>query len=143
MESDRVAVELLASVTVTTKLNVPVAPGEPLNAPPAESTTLGGNVPDDTLKLYGARPPLAASVGVYGELAYASGSEAVVICSGAAIDIVIARLASFPLASETLAVKLNAPDAVGVPETRPVAALSVRPAGSAPVVMLHASGDLP
>jgi len=34
--------------------------------------------------------------------------------------------------SVTLAVKLNAPEAVGVPEIAPEAALSVKPAGSEP-----------
>jgi len=39
--------------------------------------------------------------------------------------------------SVTLAVKLNDPDAVGVPETLPVPAVSVKPAGKAPELMLQ------
>ena len=39
--------------------------------------------------------------------------------------------------SVTLAVKLNEPEAVGVPEMLPVPAVSVRPAGKAPALMLQ------
>ena len=41
------------------------------------------------------------------------------------------------LESVTLTVKLEVPAAVGVPEIEPVAAVSVRPAGSEPEVMLQ------
>jgi hypothetical protein len=39
--------------------------------------------------------------------------------------------------SVTLAVKLNIPAVVGVPEIVPLAAASVRPAGNAPELMLQ------
>ena len=40
-------------------------------------------------------------------------------------------------------VKLNEPDAAGVPETVPVAAAKVRPAGNAPELMLQLYGVVP
>jgi hypothetical protein len=45
--------------------------------------------------------------------------------------------------SVTLAVKLNVPAVVGVPEIVPLAAASVRPAGSAPELMLQLYGVVP
>ena len=39
--------------------------------------------------------------------------------------------------SVTVTVKFTVPEAVGVPEMAPVAALSVRPAGKLPVVTAH------
>ena len=41
------------------------------------------------------------------------------------------------LASVTLIVKVEVPDAVGVPEIAPVEAFSVSPAGSEPLLTLH------
>ena len=45
--------------------------------------------------------------------------------------------------SVTLIVKLEAPAVVGVPEIAPVAAVSVRPVGSEPEVMLQLYGVVP
>jgi len=45
--------------------------------------------------------------------------------------------------SVTLAVKLNEPDVVGVPEIVPVAAASVSPAGNAPELTLQLYGVVP
>jgi hypothetical protein len=47
------------------------------------------------------------------------------------------------LESVTVAVKVNVPTAVGVPEITPVELFSVSPAGSAPEVTLHAQGVAP
>jgi hypothetical protein len=71
------------------------------------------------------------------------GSEEVVICTGfgaAAIVRVkafVAVCAVGEVESVTLAVKVNEPDAVGVPEMLPVPAFSVIPAGRAPELMLQ------
>ena len=46
-------------------------------------------------------------------------------------------------ASVTFAVKVDVPDAVGVPEIAPVEALSVNPAGSEPLLTLHEYGVVP
>ena len=45
--------------------------------------------------------------------------------------------------SVTLAVKLNDPAVVGVPEIVPLAAANVRPAGNAPALMLQLYGVVP
>ena len=50
-------------------------------------------------------------------------------------------LGRVPLAAWT--VKLNVPAAVGVPLTRPLVALRVRPAGSEPVMTLQVIGAVP
>ena len=47
----------------------------------------------------------------------------------------VAKVAFLPLASVTLAVKLEVPAVVGVPDTTPVDAFSVRPAGSEPALI--------
>ena len=46
-------------------------------------------------------------------------------------------------ASATVAVKVNVPVAVGVPETMPVVVPSVSPAGRLPLVMDHVYGVVP
>ena len=45
--------------------------------------------------------------------------------------------------SVTLTVKFAVPEAVGVPEMAPVAALSVKPTGKLPLVMVHEYGVMP
>ena len=45
--------------------------------------------------------------------------------------------------SVTLAVKLNEPDVVGVPEIVPVTTAKVKPAGKAPELMLQLYGVVP
>ena len=45
--------------------------------------------------------------------------------------------------SVALTVKALMPVVVGVPEILPVAAFSVKPAGSVPVVMVHVTGFVP
>ena len=47
----------------------------------------------------------------------------------------VAKVVLPPLASVTLAVKLEVPPAVGVPDTTPVDVFSVRPAGSEPALI--------
>ena len=51
--------------------------------------------------------------------------------------------AAVPLESTTWAVKVNVPAAVGVPVTAPVDALSVKPAGSEPLVIENVYGGMP
>jgi hypothetical protein len=63
MLSDLEAVSELASVTRTLKLLVPVPVGVPEIAPElGASASPAGKVPDRIDQLYGAEPPLAASV---------------------------------------------------------------------------------
>ena len=84
----------------------------------------------------------AAKVVEYAVFTCPDGSEEVVICTGfgaAAIVRLKALVADCEgeVESVTLAVKLNEPEAVGVPEMLPVPAVSVRPAGKAPALMLQ------
>jgi hypothetical protein len=72
-----------------------------------------------------------------------------VICTGvtAAATVMlndfVAVCAVDAVESVTFAVKLNDPAVVGVPEIVPVAAASVRPAGSVPELMLQLYGVVP
>ena len=79
----------------------------------------------------------------------AEGIELVVICTGvtAAATVMlndfVAVCAVGAVESVTLAVKLNDPAVVGVPEIVPLAAASVRPAGNAPALTLQLYGVVP
>ena len=53
------------------------------------------------------------------------------------VKFAVAVLAVGVSESVTVTVKLAVPEAVGVPEMAPVAALSVKPAGKLPLVMVH------
>jgi hypothetical protein len=55
----------------------------------------------------------------------------------------VAACAVGTVESVTLAVRLNVPAVVGVPEIVPLAAASVRPAGKAPELMLQLYGVVP
>ncbi len=55
----------------------------------------------------------------------------------------VAVCAEGEVESVTLAVKLNEPDAVGVPEMLPVPPARVRPAGKAPELMFQVKGVVP
>lgn len=55
----------------------------------------------------------------------------------------VAVCAEGEVESVTLAVKLNEPDVVGVPEIVPVAAARASPAGNAPELMLQLYGVVP
>jgi hypothetical protein len=78
-----------------------------------------------------------------------AGSELVVICTGVTaaamvrVSDCVAVCAVGVVESVTLAMKLNGPDAVGVPEIVPVAADSVRPPGKAPELTLQLYGVVP
>ena len=67
----------------------------------------------------------------------------VVICTGFGAAAIVRVKVFVPVwavgevESVTLAVKLNEPEAVGVPEIVPVAAAMVKPAGKAPELMLQ------
>jgi hypothetical protein len=72
-----------------------------------------------------------------------------VICTGFGAAAIV-RLKAFvavcaegKVESVTLAVKLNEPDAVGVPEIVPAATAKVKPAGNAPELMLQLYGVVP
>lgn len=69
-----------------------------------------------------------------------AGSEVVVTDRAAfttMLKLAVAVLAVGVSESVTVTVKFAVPEAVGVPEMAPVAALRVRPAGKLPVVTVH------
>lgn len=80
--SDAVVLFEAASVTLAVKLNVPAAVGVPERTPPVESVSPPGNVPLDTLQLYGGVPPLACSTAEYDAPTCAATTFVVVIVSG-------------------------------------------------------------
>jgi hypothetical protein len=144
------AVGTVESVTLAVKLNVPAAVGVPEIVPlAAASVRPAGNAPELMLQLYGVVPPLAANVVVYAVPTCAEGTELVVICTGVTaaatvtLNAFVAVCAVGTVESVTLAVKLNDPAVVGVPEIVPLAAASVRPGGNAPELMLQLYGVVP
>ena len=56
------------------KLELPAVVGVPDSTPDDDSVIPPGSVPDDTAKLYGAVPPLAVSVWLYGVPTVPAGS---------------------------------------------------------------------
>ena len=138
------AVGAVESVTFAVKLNVPAAVGVPEIVPlAAASVRPAGNAPELMLQLYGVVPPLAAKVVVYAVPTCAEGTELVVICTGVTaaatvmLNACVAVCAVGAVESVTLAVKLNVPAVVGVPEIVPVVPFNVNPAGRVPVVVDH------
>ena len=79
---------------------------------------------------------MAASVALYATPSVPLGRLVVVMETGAVIDTLKACAARWPAESVTWTVKLNEPEAVGVPEMAPEE-LSARPAGGDPAVTLQ------
>jgi hypothetical protein len=126
------------------KLNEPEVVGVPEIVPVvADSVSPAGSAPELRLQLYGAVPPVAVSVVEYAVPVCPEGTELVEIWTGVTaaatvrLNDCVAVCAVGVVESVTLAVKLNEPDVVGVPEIVPVAELSVSPAGSAPELRLQ------
>ena len=88
-------------------------------------------------------PPLASIIVEYATPTCPAGTEIVVTLTGVTaaatvrLNDFVAVCAVGVVESVTFAVKLNVPDAVGVPEIVPVAAASVSPPGNAPELMLQ------
>src|SRR6202453_1953180 len=125
------------SVTCTVKAELPAAVGVPEITPvEAFSDSPAGSdpAPGTTDQLYGAVPPVAASVAEYPAPTVAPGSTDVVTDSGAStvIDNGCVAVIAGLLESVTCTVKADLPAAVGVPEITPVEAFSDSPAGSDP-----------
>ena len=72
--------------------------------------------------------------------AVAPGKDVVVIVSVAGATVIVSACVSVTgvaAESRTCAVKLNEPEAVGVPEMAPVLAFRVNPPGNAPLLIDH------
>ena len=127
------------SVTFTVKLLDPAVPGVPDIVPPADRLNPAGSVPTDTVHVYGADPPEAASACEYAVPTVPAGSDAVVIVK-AGLIVSDSAFVVLPLAlSVTFTVKLLDPAVPGVPEIVPPAD-RLNPAGSVPTDTVHVYG---
>jgi hypothetical protein len=134
----RVAVAPTLSATFAVKLAVPDAVGVPVIDPvEALSASPAGSAPAERDHDSAPVPPVAASVWTYATPTVSPGRLAVVIAGAAFVTIESAFVAvALPL-SVTFAVKLDVPEAVGVPEITPVEGASVTPAGRLPDWIAH------
>lgn len=144
--ADAVNAGLLASLTVTVKLNAPLVAGVPPIMPPDEIERPPGNRPPVIDQAYGAVPPVALNAPVYDCPAVAPGNAVDAMANGAGVlralpftDIVKVAVADCAGEPESLTVtpNENVPLAVGVPEIAPLDVARVSPAGSWPEVMFH------
>lgn len=130
------------SFTWIVKLELPAALGVPEITPllPARLRPPGSE-PEATLHVYGGVPPEAWRFAEYAVLVDPCGRALVVMASGCGPDVEIVMLSCFVaallLASTTLTVKDEVPDAVGVPEIAPLLAVSVKPVGNEPELTLQ------
>ncbi len=123
------------SVTRAVKLEVPAVVGVPEISPVAAlSVNPAGSEPVLLDHVYGGVPPVAVKVCEYGMPIVSAGREAVVTVRAGLIDMVNAWLAVARVLSRTVTVNPVMPRVVGVPEITPVEVLSIRPAGSEPVI---------
>ncbi len=127
------------SVTRMTGVLVPAMVGVPVTAQPAPKARPAGNDPETMPQVYGAVPPAAPTVELYGVPTVPFGSCEVVIATVAPAVVMVmlsvTEAVAF-VASCTRAVKVETPVAVGVPEITP-AVDRVRPAGREPDEIVH------
>ena len=122
---------------------MPTTVGVPLATPAAESVTPAGKVPAVTDQLYGAMPPLGASVVEKGVLTMAFGRFCVPTLRVVAFTVSEnCWLTLCAEASVTFTVKLDVPMAVGVPLRTP-AEESAMPAGRVPAETENVKGAVP
>src|SRR5271165_4368389 len=122
------------SATCTVKLAVPVAVGVPEISPEVERVSPTGRLPETTDQVYGGTPPEAASEALYGTLTEPEVNEDVVIDRAllTTMDLLAMSTAAVGVCeSVTWTLKLEVPNAVGVPLITP-AALMLSPGGSVP-----------
>jgi hypothetical protein len=129
------------SLTVAVKLDVPLVVGVPEIIPVvAARVSPAGRLPAVIDQVYAGVPPVADMGLEYAVVAVPPGSEAEIVNAGGVgaattiervTDLVCAGLP----ASVTVAVKLDVPLAVGVPEISPVLAPKASPAGRLPALM--------
>lgn len=136
------------SLTVAVKLDVPLAVGVPEMIPVVASRLRpAGRLPAVIDQMYAGVPPVADMGLEYAVFAVPAGSDAEIVnAGGAAAATTIERdtdwvCAGLP-ASVTVAVKLEVPLAVGVPEIKPVGDM-VSPAGRLPTLMNQLYGEVP
>jgi hypothetical protein len=141
-DSAFVVLPFALSVTFTVKLLDPALPGVPDIVPPADSVKPEGSVPSDTVHVYGADPPEAASACEYAVLTAPAGRDAVVIVK-AGLIVSDKSFVVLPFAlSVTFTVKLFDPAVPGVPEIVPPVD-RFNPEGSVPADTVHVYGADP
>ena len=129
------------SVTFTVKLLVPAALGVPVIDEPFRLNP-GGSDPLAIDHVYGAVPPLAASVAEYAVPTVAAPRDDVVICSVEGLIVIeSAAVADADALSVTFTVNVLVPTALGIPEI--VEPVRVSPAGSDPPAIDHVYGGVP
>ena len=127
------SVTAAASVTVTSKFEVPAVVGVPEMTPALLIASPAGSDPVDSDQLYGVVPPVAARVVEYAVPTVPPGSVVVEMASGAGFTVIANDWVAVPAAaSVTLTSKFEVPAVVGVPEMTP-ALLIASPAGRVPV----------
>ena len=141
IESDAVVDTDAPSVTLTVKLLVPAAVGVPDIVAPLRLNPAGSD-PLAIDHVYGAVPPLAVSVAAYAVPTVPLSSAVVVIFSVAGFTVIErSAVAVTDALSVAFTVKLLVPAALGVPVM--VEPLSVSPAGSDPLTIVHVYGAVP
>src|SRR5207344_459168 len=131
------------SLALIEKLNVPAAVGVPVIAPvDVFSDRPVGSVPTSAY-VYGAVPPNAVTDWLYAMFCVVAGRLVGFSVNAARAVPEYARDPVENAASVAVIVKLNPPPEVGVPVIAPVAALSVKPAGSVPAVTANVYGPMP
>jgi hypothetical protein len=99
-----------------------------------------GSVPRDTVQVYGANPPEAASTCEYTVPIVPAGSDAVVIVKAGLIVSDNGFVATPPPLSANRTVKAAVPAAAGVPLTIPVEGARFKPEGKAPDDIVQVTG---
>jgi len=125
------------SAAFAVKLAVPVAVGVPLMTPPALMASPAGRLPAESDHVSAPVPPVAANVWLYATFIVSAGRLAVVTVTAALITMESAFVPVAPTLSVTFAVKLDIPDAVGVPLITPVPDARDSPVGRLPERTAH------
>jgi hypothetical protein len=132
---------LLESVALTVSFTVPATVGVPLTRQPDDvSVRPAGSVPFVIMQEYGDVPPVTPIVWLYGTFTVPFGSVDTVSINDAGSIVRLTGptvISCGLLESVAFTVKFTVPATVGVPLTRHPAAVSVSPAGSVPVVIVH------
>jgi hypothetical protein len=127
---------VLASWTVTVRDAVPATDGVPATKHPV-SVSPAGKFPTVMLHEYGAVPPVALIVALYGVFTRPLGSVPRVSCAVEGAMVIVTGPVAVPAGEEesvTVTVSVEVPEVVGVPET--THPFAVKPAGSVPA-MVH------
>jgi hypothetical protein len=126
------------------KVNAFAVVGVPVIAPVSGARVKpAGNAPLAMLHVMGVSP-VAVNVWLYAVPTAPLGNDSVVIAGAPAAAIVTVNcFVSFPLSLAALTVKVNVFAVVGVPVIAPVSGARVKPAGNAPLAILHVMGVSP